>query len=311
MKRPLGFFTLIFETKYLSPAGEKKRMAKTHLIKISPCMLFWFFSCSLATLLCTCLVHGKEAKIKAGCNPLVDMLFVLDGAAYVNRSEFQMQKEFIGDILRRHQAPSGAVRFGAMICSEQNVTTIPFENTSTSFFEKLDKIRFSSDQESQKTHCLESINYTFETKSRQDVPKTAVILRAGDKWNDIYTLKQAIQAKKNGVSRIVIAIGIKDYASLYALQSLASDAETFFVVSGYKDLKNLAQNLSKGPCQPISTELTSKHERFTVKTTTPAPKPICVQVSASMYRRHVPGLGYIREQCPNGTAVDTAACKCV
>ncbi|KAL3882502.1 hypothetical protein ACJMK2_028839 [Sinanodonta woodiana] len=286
-------------------------MAKTHRLKISLDTLFGVLMCTLITLLCTRLVHGNDARIKAGCNPVVDMLFVLDGAAYVNRSEFQMQKEFIGNILRRHQAPSGAVRFGAMICSEQNVTTFLFENTSTSFFEKLDKIQSSSDQESQKTHCLESINYTFETKSRQDVPKIAVILRAGDKWNDIYTLKQAIQAKKNGVFRIVIAIGIKDYASLYALQSLASDAGTFFVVSSYKDLKNLAQNLSKGPCQPISTELTSKHERFTVEPTTAAPKPICEQVNANTYRRHIPGLGYIREQCPNGTALDTTACKCI
>lgn len=47
---------------------------------------------------------------KAPCNPTVDIVFMLDGQSSVSSRDFQKQKDFIRNILERHESPARAVQ---------------------------------------------------------------------------------------------------------------------------------------------------------------------------------------------------------
>ena len=175
---------------------------------------------------------------------MVDILFVLDGSSYINETELLLQKSFIGDLLGKHQAPKGAVRVAASVCSETNVSSVPFTDSAAKLFDTLNKV---SDERTQ--HCLESVNFKFKAESRDGISRIAVVIRAGGKWSDIYTRSQGEAAKQEKIVVVVVAIGIKDFETLSSLQSLASEDGTFFVLSKYSDLRMLASSLSKGSCK--------------------------------------------------------------
>ena len=180
------------------------------------------------------------------CNPKVDISFVLDGSSYINGTEIRIQRAFIDDILGKHLAPKGAVRVAATLCSETNVTSVPFTDSVTNLFDTLNNF-----SDYKKQNCLESVNFKFKSESRDGVSRIAVILRAGDTgtWNDIYTYNQGVVAKKEKIAIVILAIGIKDFDTLSALQTLASEDATFYVLSKYADLRLLAASLSKGSCK--------------------------------------------------------------
>lgn len=94
----------------------------------------------------------------AGCNPMVDILFVLDGSSYVNEKELLLQKAFISDLLGKHQAPKGAVRVAVSVCSETNVSSVPFTAASTKLFDTLTNV-----SDNRRQHCLESVNFKFKS----------------------------------------------------------------------------------------------------------------------------------------------------
>ena len=61
--------------------------------------------------------------LAATCNPTVDIVFMLDGQSSVSASDFQKQKNFIQNILERHESPAGAVQVnrGVMTSSYSGV----------------------------------------------------------------------------------------------------------------------------------------------------------------------------------------------
>ena len=175
---------------------------------------------------------------------MVDILFVLDGSSYVNETELVSQKTFVSKLLGKHQAPKGAVRVAVSVCTETNVSSVPFTDSTSSLMRSLTQM---SDIRQQ--NCLEDVNFKFKSESRDGISRIAVVVRGGGKWTDIYTRDQGLVAKKEKIVVVMVAVGIKDFESLSSLQALASADGTFFVLSKYDDLRMLASSLSKDSCK--------------------------------------------------------------
>ena len=54
--------------------------------------------------------HYNLIMFSVHCNPMVDIVFLLDGHSSVTSSEFMKQKYFVRDMLEQHVAPTDAVK---------------------------------------------------------------------------------------------------------------------------------------------------------------------------------------------------------
>ena len=176
------------------------------------------------------------------------MIFVLDKSSNVTEVEFEMQMSFISLLLKDHKAPQGAVQVAVMICGDNETTYSPFTqdiSPSSSIY-----LPPTSLYETDSTrHCLDNLNLMFKTKSRDGVARQAVILRGSWEWNHEQAKVYARNAKHDDTVVVVIAIGMKKFDSLSSLQLLATGESTYFVLSKFEHLKNLATVLAKDNCK--------------------------------------------------------------
>lgn len=191
-----------------------------------------------------CFFFSPELDV--GCNPYVDMIFVLDRSPNITDTDYAMQTNFIQILLKDHRAPTGAVRVAIMICGDNETTIGPFTediSASSSLYQ------LSSAETDTTRHCLDNLNIVFKTKSRDGVARQAVLVRGSWDWNLEQSKLYVKSAKEEGAVMVVIAIDIKKFDSLSALQTLATGESTYFVLSKFQNLKDLATVLSKGNCK--------------------------------------------------------------
>lgn len=186
--------------------------------------------------------------LDGGCNPYVDMIFVLDKSTNVTDVDFDMQMNFINLLLKDHKAPQGAVRVAIMTCADNDTTYSPFTDdiSPTSSLYLPPSTLYETDSS---RHCLDNLNFMFKTKARDGVARQAVILRGSWDWNLEQVKVYAKTAKDENTVVVVIAIGIKKFDSLSALQLLATGDSTYFVLSKFQNLKDLAAVLAKDNCK--------------------------------------------------------------
>lgn len=253
----------------------------------------------------------SSQQSEESCNPVVDILFVFDNTSDVNTSLIAAQKSFVNTIIQKHKAPVGTVRIAVSLCGNDAVSTSDFTDdfTPTSdFFETTFKQR-NVDKE---IHCLQHINSKFKTKARDRVARIAVIFKTTWNWKEDTTQAQTEVAWNENIVMVVVVIGVKDFKSLSALQSIATEDGTFFVVANSKGLLGLADSLGKDACKPISLDLTSKSLQFWNVTQQPVQHyDPCIDLGDGMFKRYIPGFGYIRQQCRPGQVFSFAKCVCI
>jgi len=176
------------------------------------------------------------------------MIFVLDKSTNITESQFNIQKNFVRQLLRDHKAPVGAVRVAIVVCGDNSTMVSPFTDDISPSSDIFQQTSASYDIDYNR-HCLENINLKFKTKSREGVARQAVLLKGDWNWNVEDTKVFASAAKDSKTVMIVIAIGVKEFNSLSALQGLATGDATYFVLSTFQNLRDLATVLSKDTCK--------------------------------------------------------------
>lgn len=275
------------------------------------CVVF-FISCLL--LLC----EAASLEKKAPCNPTVDIVFMLDGQSSVSSREFQKQKDFIRNILERHESPAGAVQIGFVVCGNGNVSTNGFRSSTFDVLENVRKLEKPSiDNTPKRTdQCIRAINTVFSMGGREGVRKIAVLLIGEDNsWSDKATKAHVQEAKDNHVSILVITTGNKNFTRLHSLRNIASDDGKFFVLTSFKGLQPLSNDLSTGSCLPIALDFSAKKDKTTLApVTTPRHVSIsdarCRSSGNSAFEKLIPFFGWIRVNCAKDEGVDLIKCEC-
>lgn len=265
-------------------------------------------------LLCETASIGE----KSPCNPTVDIVFMLDGQSSVSSRDFQKQKDFIRNILERHESPARAVQIGFVVCGNGNVSTSGFRSSTFDVLENVRKLeKPSSDKTPKRTdQCIRAINTVFSLGGREGVKKIAVLLIGEDNsWSDKATKAHVQEAKDNHVSILVITTGNKNFTRLHSLRNIASDDGKFFVLTSFKGLQPLSNDLSTGSCLPIALDFSAKKDKTTEA---PATSPRQVSISdvrcrssgISAFEKLIPFFGWIRVNCANNERVDLIKCEC-
>lgn len=97
--------------------------------------------------------------------------------------------------------------------------------------------------------CIRAINTVFSLGGREGVKKIAVLLIGEDNsWSDKATKAHVQEAKDNHVSILVITTGNNNFTRLHSLRNIASDDGKFFVLTSFKGLQPLSNDLSTGSC---------------------------------------------------------------
>lgn len=187
--------------------------------------------------------------LDGGCNPYVDIIFVLDKSTNITDNDFEMQRNFISLLLKDHKAPQGAVRAAAMICGDNETMTSPFTEDISPTSDLYLPLSSTSYKTNSNRHCLDNLNLQFKTKSRDGVARQAVLIRGTWNWNLEEAKVYINAAKDENTVIVVIAVGLKQFDDLSALQTLATGDSTYFVLPTFQNLNDLASVLAKDNCK--------------------------------------------------------------
>lgn len=159
-----------------------------------------------------------------------------------------------------------------MVCGNGNVSTSGFRSTPFDVIENVRKLENSPDHSTKRTdQCIRAINRVFSRGGREGLRKIAVLLIGEDNsWSDKATKGHVQEAKDNHVSILVITSGNRNFTRLHALRNIASDDGKFFVLTSFKGLEPLSNDLSTGSClrefhilwETVSVELVSKYSKY-------------------------------------------------
>ncbi|OWF48122.1 hypothetical protein KP79_PYT07928 [Mizuhopecten yessoensis] len=245
------------------------------------------------------------------------MVFVLNGNTSISTENFQKQKEFVREVITNHSSPPGAVHVGIIVCSDSNITEIDFKISKKEILTSLESIKKPepNPSENKKSDCIASLREAYSNRERHNTSRTALfVIGEEGRWNKEDTKLLKVETEEEGISLLIVGVGIQSFSVLNAIQAIVSDNRKFYVLSSYRGLKRLSAELTTGPCLPMSLEVS---ESVTPQPIIPVPLPSltfnskCRELSdGRSYIREIPFLGWQRLTCPESTRIDTNDCKC-
>ncbi|XP_069127992.1 uncharacterized protein [Argopecten irradians] len=170
-------------------------------------------------------------------------------------------------------------------------------------------------RKNKKSDCISSLKGIFSTRERQHTARTALIVIGEEgQWSKEDTRLLDTETQEERISLLIVGVGIQSFSALNAIQTIASENRKFYVLPSYRSLKRLSEELTTGPCLPMSLE-TSGSEIEQPATHAPLPKlkfyKGCRELAdGKTYIREIPFLGWQQLTCPEGTRIDTSDCKC-
>ncbi|XP_033741981.1 flocculation protein FLO11-like [Pecten maximus] len=170
-------------------------------------------------------------------------------------------------------------------------------------------------RKNRKSDCIASLRGFYSTRGRRNTARTALfVIGEEDHWSKDDTRLLKVETEMERISLLIVGVGIQSFSVLNAIQMIVSDNRKFYVLPSYSGLKRLSEELTTGPCLPMSLETSGS---VTPQPVTPVPLPTlsfykrCRELADGQnYIREIPFLGWQHLTCPKGTRIDTRDCKC-
>ncbi|XP_033748050.1 cartilage matrix protein-like [Pecten maximus] len=262
--------------------------------------MYLFRFCSTIVLLIN-LANGRNID-QLKCK--VDIAFVVDSSSSIWEVDFEVQKRFIEDVVRRFDVSPEDVQFAAVSYSANVYDEFRFKTNAdqASVIKDVSNIRYSEGPATRTYKAIERMRtYLFApgNGARDDAVHVGIVLTDGttnpggyDRYSSrqgkAETQKQAKLARNDNI--YMFAVGIGSSVNMDELNGIASDPDDTFVikVDSYNQLntEKIKEELSYRACYAVTTQpppVTSSQPITPTKPSGEDPKEVCQGKPADVF----------------------------
>lgn len=191
-----------------------------------------------------------NAYIFVGMRCALDVGFLVDSSSSMRDCNYEKQKEFVKDIARYLQVPSGMSQTSIVAYSEGATLMKKFNATNSmeGFEEVVDKLPLLGGRAylDKAMYVAVSTMFTAENGMRNSVPKILIILNDGTQAAVSQSTDEiSSMLRKNDIRVLVIGIGEADEQQL---GQIVASPDDLIMVENFEDAKDKVAALSEEMC---------------------------------------------------------------
>ncbi|CAL1545324.1 unnamed protein product [Lymnaea stagnalis] len=185
------------------------------------------------------------------CQGQADIVFILDASGSIGETNYQLQKQFLADVVDQFTVGASAVRFSAVVFS--STTSLQFNLNRYTTKADIKQAILALPYEADLTNTGKALKLTREQAfsaangARPGVPKIAVVSTDGASTDPSDTSAEATLLKASGVT--VLVVGIGSGVNDVELNTIASSPSLVFTVTDFNVLNAIKARLVQSACK--------------------------------------------------------------
>ncbi|KAK7494017.1 hypothetical protein BaRGS_00014675 [Batillaria attramentaria] len=227
----------------------------------------------------------------------IELALVIDSSRSIDYRDFNKGQKFLVDFVGGYDVGPGksqvrvsAVTFGYGVYTDDAFNLNTYK-TKDQVLEALDNMAFRSGGRTDTGDAIKFMREKQMVRTREGVPKIAIVLTDGNSQRRSYTKQQAELARAENIT--IFAIGVGRYVSDVELLNIAGDEEHVIRSSNYESLPQFKEQLAYKTCvmkprptttAPPTTTTVPKAEHL--QRAVPERHQLCVQPGKSRRGRH-------------------------
>lgn len=195
--------------------------------------------------------------ILAACDGQADVVFVVDASGSIRENRFQIVLEYVAGVINNLEVASDRTRIGLITYSDS--ATVRFNlNKYTKKEDVLQVVRSQmwiqgKTNTADALKLMRTVSFQVSNGDRPDVPNYAIVITDGESnINSEMTIKEAVQARIEGVHIIVVTVAEKPNLEIKGIASDPDDQNILFV-NNFSLLPTLSNRLINSVCDGMFT----------------------------------------------------------
>nr|KAG5704637.1 hypothetical protein BaRGS_025279 [Batillaria attramentaria] len=182
----------------------------------------------------------------------IELALVIDSSRSIDYRDFNKGQKFLVDFVGGYDVGPGksqvrvsAVTFGYGVYTDDAFNLNTYK-TKDQVLEALDNMAFRSGGRTDTGDAIKFMREKQMVRTREGVPKIAIVLTDGNSQRRSYTKQQAELARAENIT--IFAIGVGRYVSDVELLNIAGDEEHVIRSSNYESLPQFKEQLAYKTC---------------------------------------------------------------